>query len=180
MHRSITFLVRLALRSPRALGSARARWVVNLLALAGAAMLVWSAVIHLKLWGNGYREIHVIGPLFLAQGIGCIVLALVLLGLRWLVLLLAGAVTLAATAAGLLVAVYHGMFGFIESLSAPYTMLSLWVEFVGAGILLLAAVVLALVRRASVPANPEPARARTLRRGARSGTDRDAGRAGAR
>ena len=36
----------------------------------GAALMVWSGVIHLQLWSDGYRTISVIGPLFLIQGIG--------------------------------------------------------------------------------------------------------------
>ena len=42
---------------------------MNIIALAGAALLVWSGVIHLQLWADGYRSISVIGPLFLVQGV---------------------------------------------------------------------------------------------------------------
>src|SRR5215469_14574378 len=90
--------IRLLFKGPGALKSPVARWAVNLMALGGAAMLVWSAVIHLMLWSDGYKDISVVGPLFLLQGIGAIVLALAVLVLRWLALLTAGAVTLVATA----------------------------------------------------------------------------------
>src|SRR5271170_2552012 len=66
------------------------RWAANLLAVAGAALLIWSGVIHLQLWSDGYRSISVIGPLFLIQGIGSIVLAVILVVFRRLVLIAAG------------------------------------------------------------------------------------------
>lgn len=135
-------VIRLLLRGPVRLESPAARWAVSLLAVVGAALLVWSGVIHLQLWADGYRDISVIGPLFLAQGMGSIVLALVLVPLRWLVLLAAGAVTLAATAVGLLLSVYAELFGYRESLAVPYAKTSLAVEFTGAALLLAAALVL--------------------------------------
>ena len=60
--------------------------------MAGAGLLVWSGVIHLQLWSDGYRTISVIGRLFLIQGIASIVLAVALVAFRRLVLLAAGAV----------------------------------------------------------------------------------------
>jgi hypothetical protein len=135
-------VIRLLLRGPAMLESSAARWAASLLVLAGAAMLVWSGVIHLQLWGDGYRDISVIGPLFLAQGMGSIGLALVLVLFRWLVLMAAGAVTLAATAVGLLLSVYAGLFGYRETLAVPYGEMSLVVEFTGAAMLLAAALLL--------------------------------------
>jgi hypothetical protein len=44
--------------------SPAARWVVTVLVVAGAALMVWSGVIHLQLWSDGYRSISVIGPPF--------------------------------------------------------------------------------------------------------------------
>ena len=112
-----------------------ARWAVNVLAVAGAALMVWSGVIHLQLWSDGYRSISVIGPLFLIQGAGSIVLAAATAVFRRVVLLAAGAVTMAATAAGLLLSAGVGLFGFQESLAVPYAMSSLVVEFAGAAVL---------------------------------------------
>ena len=54
---------------PARLGSAAARWAVNVLALAGAALVIISAIIHRHLWDQGYSGIAVMGPLFLAQGV---------------------------------------------------------------------------------------------------------------
>jgi hypothetical protein len=133
--------VRLLTKGPRALRSPVARWAVNLMALSGAAMLVWSGVIHLQLWSDGYKDISVVGPLFLLQGVGGMVIALALLALRWLALLAVGAVTLVATAVGLLLSVHISLFGYRETLLVPYGELSLWVEFTGAAVLTLAALV---------------------------------------
>jgi uncharacterized membrane protein len=152
--RSVT---RLLIRGPRALSGLTARWTANLLAAAGAALLIWSAVIHLQLWGDGYRDISVIGPLFLAQGIGAIVIAAFLVPLRWLALMAAGAVTLAATAVGLLLSVHGGLFGYTESLEVPYAKTSLIVEFAGAGVLVVSAAILLTARR-RVTATPAPGR----------------------
>jgi hypothetical protein len=135
-------VIRLLLRGPVMLESPAARAAASLLAFAGAALLVWSGVIHLQLWGDGYRDISVIGPLFLAQGMASIGLALVLVLFRWLVLMAAGAVTLAATAVGLLLSVYAELFGYRESLAVPYAETSLVVEFTGAAVLLAAALLL--------------------------------------
>ena len=133
-------------RGPARMTSPIARWTVNVLAVAGAALMVWSGVIHLQLWSDGYRSISVIGPLFLIQGVVSVVLAVVLAVFRRVVLLAAGAVTMAATAAGLLLSVNVSLFGFRESLAVPYAMSSLVVEFAGAAVLAAAA---ALVLAAS-------------------------------
>jgi hypothetical protein len=132
---------RLVLTGPAQLTSPLSRWAVTLLAVAGAALLVWSGVIHLQLWSDGYRDISVIGPLFLIQGITSIALALALIVFRRLVLLAAGAVLLAATAVGLLLSAGVGLFGYQESLAVPYAGTSLAVEFTGAVVLMVAAVI---------------------------------------
>lgn len=136
--------IRFLLRRPGALESRIARWTVLALAGIGGGFLVWSAVIHLELWSDGYKDISVIGPLFLVQGIACIILGVAIVAFRWLALLAAGAVAGVATAGGLLLSVYDGLFGYTESLSVPYAALSLAVEFTAAFVLLVAAVLLAL------------------------------------
>src|SRR5215472_8643714 len=113
--RSPRRFARLVLTGPAQLTSPVRRWAVTLLAVAGAALLVWSGVIHLMLWSDGYKDISVIGPLFLVQGIVGIVLALAIVALRWLALIAIGAATGVATAAGLLLSVHVGLFGFKES-----------------------------------------------------------------
>ncbi len=153
--------IRFLLRRPGALSSRVARLTVLALAATGAGFLVWSAVIHLMLWSDGYKDISVIGPLFLVQAIASIVLALAIVALRWLALLAAGAVAGVATAAGLLLSANVGLFGFTESLSVPYATLSLAVEFTAAFLLLVATAVLALARPARVTSNSSPVPTRT-------------------
>ena len=63
---------------PAGLRSPAVWWAVDVLALAGAVLIVVSAVIHLHLWATGYSSISVIGPLFLAQGVAGILLAVAL------------------------------------------------------------------------------------------------------
>jgi hypothetical protein len=127
-----------------------ARWTIALLALAGAALMVWSSVIHLQLWSDGYRSISVIGPLFLLQGITGPVLALALVIFRRALLLAAGALLLAGTAAGLLVSSAFGLFGFQESLAVPYATSSLVIEFTGAAVLAAATVIALAARRGAL------------------------------
>jgi hypothetical protein len=155
-------IVRLLLRRPGTVESPAARWTATILALVGAAMLIWSAWIHLKLWADGYKDIHTIGPLFLAQGIACILLAIPLVIWRGLALQLVSAGTLIATAAGLLLSANYGLFGLHESLKVPYTVLSLYVEFGGGAVLLGGAAILALASPAiKAQSNPSRARSRT-------------------
>ena len=154
-------VIRFLLRRPGALQSRIARWTVLVLTAIGAAFLVWSAVIHLELWADGYKDISVIGPLFLVQAIAGIVIAVAIVALRWLALLVVGAITGVATAVGLLLSVYVGLFGYVESLTVPYADLSLAVEFTAAFVLLVAACVLAFaapVRSAGVASAPVPSR----------------------
>jgi hypothetical protein len=120
-----------------------ARWTSNVSAVAGAVLLIWSGVIHLRLWSEGYGDISVIGLLFLIQGLGSIVVAVAVGVFRQFALLAVGAVTAAATAVGLLLSVEVGLFGFRESLAVPYAESSLVVEFTGAAVLAIGAVVLA-------------------------------------
>ena len=112
---------------------------VNLLVWAGSLLLACSAVLHFHLWDSeGYRNIPTIGPLFLAQAIVGVVLALATAILRKLVLVIASAGLAVSSIGGLLIAVWWGLFGWQESFAAPYVGLALWIE-AGAAILLGAA-----------------------------------------
>jgi hypothetical protein len=153
--------IRFLLRQPGALNSRIARWTVLALTATGAGFLVWSGVIHLMLWSDGYKDIRWIGPLFLIQGIACIVIAVAIVAFRWLALLVVGAVTGVATAVGLLLSVNFGLFGFTESLSVPYAELSLAVEFTAAFVLLVGACVLALAVPARLAGRPSPVATRS-------------------
>ena len=127
---------------PAQLAAPALRWTVNGLTWTGALLMLASAVIHVRLWADGgYQGIAVIGPLFLAQGVAAILLAVALGVFRRLGLIMAGAGLLAATAVGLLLSVHVGLFGFQESMAAPYAGMSLVVEFAGAVLLAVAAAI---------------------------------------
>ena len=139
-------------RGPGILTSPAARWAVTVLAVLGAGLAVWSGVIHLQLWSQGYRDISVIGPLFLIQGIASIALALAVVVFRRVYLLAAEAALLVGTGVGLLLSATVGLFGYQESLAISDAKTSLMVEFIGAALLAGAAAVLAAYRP------PRPAR----------------------
>ena len=124
---------------PAQIESPATRWTVNVLAWAGAILVLLSGLVHLKLYGS-YKGISVIGPLFLAQGIVGILLAVALAVFRRLWLVLGGAGFLVATAAGLLISVNFGLFGFQDSLAVPYATSSMVEEFIGGGVLVVAAI----------------------------------------
>ena len=124
---------------PARIESPAARWTVNVLAWAGAILVLLSGLVHLKLYGS-YKGISVIGPLFLAQGIVGILLAVTLAVFRRMWLVLGDAAFLVATAAGLLISVNFGLFGFQDSLAVPYATSSMVEEFIGGGVLVVAAI----------------------------------------
>jgi hypothetical protein len=103
--------------------------------VVGSVLVASSGAIHLQLWATGYRTIPTIGPLFLLQGIAGVLLAVLLLLWRRLVVVIAGVGFMVATIGGLLVSVNFGLFGFMDTLSAPYAGMSLLLEFGGVVVL---------------------------------------------
>jgi hypothetical protein len=112
--------------------------------ILGAALVGANAWIHLDLYREGYRVLHVIGPLFaLNAGLG-LAIALALLGVPRRVLpwtALAGALFEFGTLAALLLSSTVGLFGFTETLSAHLAPASIAVESLGGVVLLALAVV---------------------------------------
>jgi hypothetical protein len=99
--------------------------------LIGAGLLVWMAWIHRHLWSDGYKHLHIVGPLFLLNAIGgaLVALAVVVVPLRWLSLTAAaGALVAAGTLAGLAISINIGLFGFKDYFNTPFARLSVWVE----------------------------------------------------
>ena len=86
-----------------------------------------------------------------SQGIGGITLAGLTGVFRRVVFMAAGAVMMAATAAGLLLSAGIGLFGYQESLAVPYAMSSLAVEFAGAAVLAAASAIVLAARPGSRP-----------------------------
>jgi hypothetical protein len=110
----------------------------------GSALLAASSVIHLELWSMGYRTIPTIGPLFAIQGLVGLLLAVLLVVSRRLLMVVLAAGFMMATIGGLLLSISFGLFGFTDTLGAPYAGLSLGIE--SAGVALLAIVGGDLVR----------------------------------
>jgi hypothetical protein len=117
-------------------GSTAVRLVTTLMLVVGAALAATSGVIHLHLWDDGYRTIPTIGPLFLFQGIVGVVLGVVLAASRRLLAALATAGFMVATIGGFLLSVHVGLFGFSDTLAAPWAGFSLAVEVAGSVVLI--------------------------------------------
>ena len=107
------------------------RWVTFGGVALGAAAVAASAVIHLHLWMQGYKHIHLIGPLFFAQAVAGIALALVMVVYPRFVSAVAGALYMASTIGGLLISATVGIFGFHDGLSVPWATSSLVIEAAG-------------------------------------------------
>jgi hypothetical protein len=135
----------LALSDAARIGSARHRKVHRydsvlemaalLLRLAAAGLLSAVGWIHLHLWHQGYRYIPTIGALFLAAAITTFVVAAGLLVRPNRLMGLIGFGTVVGLVAGLFLSVIVGLFGFKESLLAPYVAQSIALELAAAVIL---------------------------------------------
>jgi hypothetical protein len=110
--------------------------------LAGGLLVLWSAYIHFHLWDepNGYRQISVIGPLFLLQSIGGLILGLAVVAVRRLWVAIAAAGFGVSTLIGFLLTVElpKGLFNYKESWSAPFAHLAFAVEIALTAVLLVA------------------------------------------
>jgi hypothetical protein len=87
--------------------------------IAAAAVLV-SAYVHLKEWVDGFKHVHVIGPLFIVNAVAGVVIAVLLVTWRqWLAPFLAAGFG-AATLGGFVIAAQWGLFGDHEKWQGPY------------------------------------------------------------
>lgn len=127
--------------------------------ILGAGLIVWMGWIHLHLWSEGYKHIHTIGPMFMANFVAAIATAIALLAVPSRRLVAATAAAGAALAVGTLgalaLSVNVGLFGFTDSWRAPFAHLSLGVEVAAAAVLVVTAG-WALVRPAPRDAGSEP------------------------
>ena len=126
------------------------RAVATLAFVVGGLLVVWSASIHFHLWDEpqGYRHISVIGPLFLLQAIGGLVVGVLVVAVRRVWIALAGIGYALATAIGFLLSVglTKGLFNFKETWLAPFAHLAFAIE-VAIVVVLLAAGALCLAGR---------------------------------
>jgi hypothetical protein len=110
------------------------RWAAGIAiaaALAGAALIVTTAAIHLHLWLSGYRHVPRLGPLFLAQAITGLLLGPIVALSRQALLLLSGAGFMAASAVGLILSATVGFVGIHDGLDVPWATPALAVEIAG-------------------------------------------------
>ena len=108
------------------------RVVAQTAVLGGAAAVASSSLIHLYLWADGYRNVATIGPLFLAQGLAGLVLAVSLVAYPRTFTAALGATYLLASIAALALSATRGFFGFMDKLDAPWATPALVVESAGA------------------------------------------------
>jgi hypothetical protein len=116
-------------------GSPARRAAITLGMAVGSALLATSGAIHLHLWAMGYRTIPTIGPLFLIQGLAGAAMAILLAVSRRLLIVVTAAGFMVATIGGYLISIYVGLFGFMDTLAAPFAAVSLGVESAGAVVL---------------------------------------------
>jgi len=100
-------------------GAARVRWLGLGLRLAGAGLLTATASIHLDLYLTGFRNVHIIGWLFLFQVIAAYGLAAIILVSGSRLAAAAGALFALSTLGGYLLSVWIGLFGFREVRRPP-------------------------------------------------------------
>jgi hypothetical protein len=129
---------------PIAGAHAAERIATNLLTGAGSLLVVGSSAIYYHLWDSlGYSHIPTIGPLFVVQAVVGVVLAVAAGTFRKPLLVAAEAGFALSSAGGLIVSVNFGLFGWQESMSAPYAGMALSVELVAGALLVTASLLLA-------------------------------------
>jgi hypothetical protein len=106
------------------------------LRLVAAGLLVWIAGIHLRLWQEGYKFIPTDGPLFLLDAIVAFALAAAILAWAAPLTGLLATGFVAATLGALIISLTVGLFGFRESISASFVVLSIELESVAMLVLL--------------------------------------------
>lgn len=119
-----------------------------------ALFLVAGGLVHLELWNGGYRAIPKIGPLFMANFVGSIALAVALMASRRASVALAGILFAAGSLAALVLSRTVGVFGFTEAIWTTQATRTLAVE-VGAIVAL--AVALMMQRRTASKCAPATA-----------------------
>ena len=89
---------------------------VRLTRLLAAVLLLAGGIVHFNLWSSGYRHIPKIGPLFLANFVGSIALAVAVIASRRSTIAIAGIAFAAGSLAALVLSRTVGVFGFTETI----------------------------------------------------------------
>ena len=120
--------------------------------LITAAAVLISAYVHLKEWADGFRHVHVIGPLFVVNGVAGIVIAILLVTWHhWVPPFLAFGFG-AATLGGFVIAATWGLFGDHEKWQGPYV----WTAAITEAVAIVGGLYLLVHERRTAPA-PERA-----------------------
>jgi hypothetical protein len=113
--------------------------------IAAAAVLV-SAYVHFKEWIDGFRHVHVIGPLFVVNVVAGVVIAVLLVTWRhWLAPFLALGFG-ASTLGGFVIAAQWGLFGDHEKWQGPYV----WTAAASEAVVIVTALYLLAAERRTV------------------------------
>ena len=104
--------------------------------LVGAATVASSGLIHLYLWADGYRNVTNIGPLFLAQGLVGLVLAVAIVAYPRLLTAGLAVAYLLASIGALALSATRGFLGVMDTLDAPWATTALVIESAGALLLI--------------------------------------------
>jgi hypothetical protein len=100
----------------------------RILRLVAVGLLAWLGWLHLNLWLSGYRHIPGIGPSFLVAALGAMALALAMAVRPSRLFGLMGFVLVIGILGGVILSVNVGLFGFTESLRAPFVVESIVLE----------------------------------------------------
>ena len=118
-------------------GSPVRRLAAHAALLGGAVAVASSGLVHLYLWADGYRNVDNIGPLFLAQGLAGLLLAVTLVAYPRTFTAGVAAIYLLASVTALALSATSGFLGFMDKLDAPWATPALLVESAGAFLLIL-------------------------------------------
>ncbi|QTE29464.1 hypothetical protein [Pengzhenrongella sicca] len=125
--------------------AARSRVSAVILRPLIATCVLLSAVAHLFLWADGMRAVDVVGPAFLLNGVGGIILGMLVVGWQHPLPLLGAMAFGAATLGAFIVSTTaRGFFGVHETWNGVPQQLSAWSEI---GAIVLSAAALVLERR---------------------------------
>jgi len=102
------------------------------LRLVSVGLLSTLGWVHLHLWQAGYRHIPTIGPLFLVAAVSTVSVAVSMLVWPSRLVGLLGFTTVMGILASLILSINVGLFGFTESLSAPFAVKSIVLEMAAA------------------------------------------------
>jgi hypothetical protein len=110
--------------------------VATLAKVSGALLVLATGALHLWLYFDYFRQVHVVGVLFLLNAAAAAVVGAALLVSDNTLVVVAGIAFAAATLGAFLLSVYHGLFGYVESLRGAWQEAAAGVEIAAIIVLL--------------------------------------------